>query len=316
MKTVSIVMCTYNGETYLREQLDSLVGQTYPIHELIIQDDGSTDRTLDIAREYETRYPDVHIKIYRNPVQLGYSRNFFSAYQKATGDLIASCDQDDIWEPHKLSVLVESIGECRLIFHNSLLFNSQKELGKLHLKKLEEHPHPVQTLLMPRSFGHQIMFQQAVLPLLEPFGQYNLSYDYFTCTLCGSSGRIRYLDQTLVRWRRHDSATTFTGEHVSGNKIYGYYRAIRSLYCRSNRETTRKYFQLCTRIAFQEDTARKVAQYMSKGDVWHILKTCYLCLQYKKELITDKDGAIQSLRAFFIPLFFIRDYGRYILKQD
>lgn len=57
MKTVSIVLCSYNGERFLKTQLDSIVCQTYPIHELIIQDDGSTDHTLDIAREYAAQYP-------------------------------------------------------------------------------------------------------------------------------------------------------------------------------------------------------------------------------------------------------------------
>lgn len=64
MKTVSIVMCTYNGEQFLREQLDSILAQTYPIHELIIQDDCSTDHTADIVREYARQYP--FIRFYAN----------------------------------------------------------------------------------------------------------------------------------------------------------------------------------------------------------------------------------------------------------
>ena len=58
-KTVSVIVCTYNGEQYLREQLDSILLQTYPIRELIIQDDGSTDGTVQIAKEYEAGYPQV-----------------------------------------------------------------------------------------------------------------------------------------------------------------------------------------------------------------------------------------------------------------
>ena len=59
--TVSVVMCTYNGEKYLREQMDSILAQTYPIHEIIVRDDCSTDATLDILREYAQRYN--HIKV-------------------------------------------------------------------------------------------------------------------------------------------------------------------------------------------------------------------------------------------------------------
>lgn len=315
MKKVSVVMCTYNGESYLREQLDSLVNQTYPIHELIIQDDGSTDNTLHIAEEYRAQYPDAHIKIYPNPKQLGFNRNFFSAYGKATGELITSCDQDDIWELHKIETLVREIEGCAFIFHNSVLFNSQRELGKLHRKKLVQYPHPASAVLMPQSFGHQIMFIKEALPLLEAFSDYNLSYDYFIYTLCSSIGKIKYIDEPLVRWRRHDDAATYSGKHGSDNKLYGYYRAIRSLFLHSNRETTKDYFKLCTQIDFGNKDINTIVRYMSKGTLWHLFKVCYLCQKYKQELVTDKTGMIQGVRAFFIPLFFIRDYGCYILRK-
>lgn len=315
LKTVSVVMCTYNGEAFIGEQLSSLMNQTYPIHELIIQDDGSTDQTLYIVKEFQHNYPDANIVIYQNPEQLGYNRNFFSAYLKATGDLIAGCDQDDIWEPHKIELLVEKIDNCSLIFHNSTLFKEKEELGKLHRKKLDEYPRPLHALLAPQSFGHQIMFTREALPLLRPFATYNLSYDYFMYTLCSSFGQIRYLDDSLVNWRRHDNATTYSGNRKQENKISGYYRAVCSLFNRSNRRTTHNYFKLCTHIAFHSKEAEAATLYMSKGDLWHIFKTCYLCLKHKHELVTDKSGTIQSLRAFFIPLFFIRDHGRYILKE-
>ena len=56
-KTVSVVMCTYNGEKYLREQMDSILAQTYPIHEIIVCDDCSTDGTMNILQEYATKFP-------------------------------------------------------------------------------------------------------------------------------------------------------------------------------------------------------------------------------------------------------------------
>lgn len=308
-------MCTYNGENYLREQLDSLVKQTYPIHELIIQDDGSTDNTLRIAEAYQVQYPDAHIKIYINSEQLGFNRNFFSAYGKATGELIASCDQDDIWELRKIEALVREIGDCAFIFHNSVLFNKHAELGKLHRKKLMQYPYPLSAVLMPVSFGHQIMFRKEALPLLKEFSNYNLSYDYFLYTLCSSIGKIKYIDEPLVHWRRHDDAATYSGRQGSDNKIYGYYKAVCSLFLRSNRETTKNYFKLCTQINFPDKNVSTITRHMSKGTLAHIYKACCLCRKHKQELVTDKAGMIQSIRAFFIPLFFIRDYGCYIFRK-
>jgi len=95
MKTVSVVMATYNGEKYLREQLDSILGQTYAPFEIIIQDDGSTDGTVDIAKEYVQKYG--FIKLYVNEHNLGFNQNFKSVAMKATGDYVAISDQDDIW---------------------------------------------------------------------------------------------------------------------------------------------------------------------------------------------------------------------------
>ena len=94
-KKVSVVVCTYNGEQFLREQLESVVNQTFPLHEIIIQDDGSTDRTMQIAMEYANRYDNIIVK--SNPDKQGINGNFFSAMRSCTGDFIAICDQDDLW---------------------------------------------------------------------------------------------------------------------------------------------------------------------------------------------------------------------------
>jgi glycosyltransferase involved in cell wall biosynthesis len=99
-EAVSIVMCTYNGEKFLIEQIDSIINQTYPIYELIIQDDHSIDNTWDILKSYQQRYHFV--KIFQNKRSIGVNENFFSAIKRATGDYIALSDQDDIWEPYKI----------------------------------------------------------------------------------------------------------------------------------------------------------------------------------------------------------------------
>lgn len=113
-KTVDVVMCTYNGERYLREQLDSIIGQTYPIHRLIVQDDRSTDGTVAIVREYAARYP--FISLYVNGRNLGYNLNFKSAVMRATADFVAISDQDDVWFADKIARQVEAIGGHNICF--------------------------------------------------------------------------------------------------------------------------------------------------------------------------------------------------------
>jgi glycosyltransferase involved in cell wall biosynthesis len=118
-KSVSVVMCTYNGERYLREQLDSIISQTYPVSEIIVQDDCSTDETLVILSEY-----DPYIKLFKNKENKGYNENFRSALYKASGDLIAISDQDDLWAKDKIEKLVTNIGDNFLIFSKSIPFNN------------------------------------------------------------------------------------------------------------------------------------------------------------------------------------------------
>lgn len=100
--SISVVMCTYNGDKYLEQQIDSILCQTYPIHELIIQDDCSTDRTVTIIEAYQKR--DPRVKLYINEAPLGFNYNFSSAFAKAEGEYIASSDQDDIWRPDKIEI--------------------------------------------------------------------------------------------------------------------------------------------------------------------------------------------------------------------
>lgn len=88
-KSVSIVLCTFNGEKYLKQQLDTLLQQTYPLLEILVQDDCSTDGTMDILEDYAARHPQF--RICRNAVRMGVNGNFFSAMRKAQGEYIAVC---------------------------------------------------------------------------------------------------------------------------------------------------------------------------------------------------------------------------------
>jgi len=97
-------MCTYNGERYLREQLDSIVNQTMLPSELIICDDGSVDSTLDIVANFARSAP-FNVRFGRNPTRLGSTKNFEQAIELCTGEFIALSDQDDVWYPKKLAGL-------------------------------------------------------------------------------------------------------------------------------------------------------------------------------------------------------------------
>lgn len=309
-------MCTYNGEAHLREQLDSIVAQSYTDIEIVIQDDLSVDQTISIIKEYQGKYPDK-VRLFQNKKRLGYNRNFYSAYQKATGKLIASADQDDIWETNKIETLVNEIGDDMFIFHNSVLFNQENpDMGLLHKKNWGLHPHPLSILVNPKAYGHQILFRQEALPLIQSFETYNVSYDSLVYTLCSSIGTVKYIQSVLVHWRRHESATTYTHKKTNKNKLYGYYTALKALNDSQKRQVTRDYFRLCQNIEFQFKDCNKVAQHMSIGSLFEIGRACLICVKHRKELFPNKEKSVpRSLKSFFLPLFFIRDYGQGIVRS-
>ena len=103
---IDVLMATYNGEKYLKKQIDSILNQTYQNIQLIISDDCSTDRTREILKQYEK---DDRIKIFYQEKNLGYVRNFEFLLEKVENDLYMLSDQDDVWKKEKIEKTVEKL---------------------------------------------------------------------------------------------------------------------------------------------------------------------------------------------------------------
>jgi len=110
MPTFSIALCTYNGAAHLPDQLASIAAQNRLPDELVVRDDASADDTAAILQSFAARAP-FPVRFERNAARLGSTRNFDGAIAACTGDLIALCDQDDVWRPDKLAVLEREFHE-------------------------------------------------------------------------------------------------------------------------------------------------------------------------------------------------------------
>ncbi len=97
-RTVSVCLPTYNGAAFIKEALDSVLGQTYQDFELLVVDDGSTDATLDIVQSFS----DPRIQVHRNPERLGIPANWNRCLELAAGDLVCVFHQDDVMLPENL----------------------------------------------------------------------------------------------------------------------------------------------------------------------------------------------------------------------
>ena len=205
---VSIALCTYNGEAYLREQLESIVNQSYSQLELIAIDDCSTDNTLSILKEYEANYP--FIQVFENPENLGYIRNFEKALRLCSGEFIALSDQDDIWDLHKIEKQIKAIGNHLMIYHDSEFID---ENGQLLNKKMSDimnlyrGDQPEAFLFFNCISGHSVFMKKALRDELLPFPNAYF-HDWWMGYVATNLGSIDCIDEPLVKYRQHQTADT------------------------------------------------------------------------------------------------------------
>jgi glycosyltransferase involved in cell wall biosynthesis len=211
---LSIAMATFNGEKYIREQIDSILQQTYQDFELIICDDCSTDSTLNILNEY--KQIDKRILIYQNEKNIGFKMNFQKAIRLCCGEFIALSDQDDIWYPCHLAVLYENIGRNSLICSNSLLVNDRNEiLGKTmyDIKALSNLPDNVKSIssyLLYNNFvqGSSSLFKKELLNTAYPFPSTIDFHDHWLALNAMMTGGVVYLNIITLNYRQHNNNIT------------------------------------------------------------------------------------------------------------
>ncbi len=216
---VSICLATYNGEKYLKEQLDSIINQTHKNLELIVQDDCSSDNTVEILESYKDK---IDIKIYKNEQNLGYIKNFESVLTKANGDFIAMCDQDDVWQENKIELLLNNINDATLIYSDSLLVDKDaKSLNKKLSKSLKNNfistKNPLAFLNNNCVSAHAMLFKKELLEFIFPFPK-NIFFDAWIAANGASLNGIKFYDACLVHYRQHDTNTLSKYNKKSKNK--------------------------------------------------------------------------------------------------
>lgn len=124
MKT-SVAMCTYNGEKFIEIQIQSILNQSLPIDEIVICDDKSNDKTIEIIMQFQQEYPNK-ISLHKNAINLGSNKNFEKAISLCTGDYIFLSDQDDIWKKNKAKKIIQYFIKnefAEAVFSNAELIN-------------------------------------------------------------------------------------------------------------------------------------------------------------------------------------------------
>ena len=209
---VAILLCTYNGARFLAEQLDSLESQRYQNWRLFASDDGSTDGSLEILREYQSKWPAGKLSIRAGP-QKGFCCNFLSLACDAEigADYYAFCDQDDVWLPSKLSVALINI-----------ILNQDPQIPYLYCGRTKYVTENLELrdmsplFVFPPSFrnalvqsiagGNTMVFNSAAKLLIERAGLADVpSHDWWIYQLVsGFEGVVFYDPEPHLLYRQHE----------------------------------------------------------------------------------------------------------------
>jgi glycosyltransferase involved in cell wall biosynthesis len=215
---ISIVMATYNGEKYLREQVDSLLAQSYPTLEFIFVDDDSSDSSLAILQEYALQ--DERIRLVTNPANQGLLATFETGIRAAKGEMIALSDQDDVWMPDKIRLLAGAIGSHSMIYADSALTDAAGLVtGKFSDRNyLCDYPTGLHYVFGTKAMGHAMLFKREIIDIALPFPDF-VGHDFILGFAAAALHGVSYFPATLVNYRQHSSNTT--GADLSkGKKNY------------------------------------------------------------------------------------------------
>lgn len=217
-QTTSIVMCTYNGAAFLPMQLDSLLAQTRLPDEIVIGDDGSTDATMNILEQFESRASSagVNVRLRRNPRNLGYVENFSVGLREACGELLFLCDQDDVWHVGKLSRMAAAFaGDSSLLLLHSnaqLVDDAGQSLqctlfDALQLTAAERgaiHDGRAFDVVLRRSFvtGATAALRRELVATALPIAP-GWVHDEWLAAVAAVTGRVDFIDETLIDYRQH-----------------------------------------------------------------------------------------------------------------
>lgn len=205
---VSIAIATYNGETYITDQLNSILAQSYQNLEIVIVDDRSTDQTFQILQNFQKL--DHRIRLQQNEHNLGCNVNFNKALCLSTGDYIAISDQDDIWDKDKISYMIEIIGDDLMLYHDSTFVDAN---GNLKGKKMSDLHRFVkgncEAFLLYQNCvsGHACLINKALLTYCLPLPQ-GIYYDWWMAYTAACLGKLNFTKHALVLHRRHSQSTT------------------------------------------------------------------------------------------------------------
>ena len=278
--TVSVCMGTYNGETYIEQQLNTILRQTKAPEEVILCDDGSTDNTVSIIDRFIRKNGlDGKWKLYRNKINKGYPSNFYYACSLCNEEIVFLADQDDIWKNDKIEkmcrVMEKNPGAKSVCCKFNLMDEKEQEI---HSIMAPTHAHetgevrnvPVEEIFYKCQWPGMVMAYRRDWYESWTKGNYQIPHDFLIAARAAEEGGFFQLDETLAYHRRHDHNTGGEEHHI--RKLLNRDRKLKEI---------RDYLQILQQFLKEEVLATHTAK---------------LLLNRKTTVMQQREAALQSGR--------------------
>lgn len=210
-------MATYDGEKYIRRQIDSILTQLTTNDELVISDDNSTDNTVSIIESYN----DKRIKLIAGP-QKGFVKNFENAVANSNGDIIFLSDQDDYWYDDKVSLVLEKFNQnnCLLVEHDARVIDvNGNEIIPSFFRFRNVKDGVVKNIIKCGYHGCLMAFRKELIPEILPFPKHGCFHDQWIGLVADYNGEVCFVNKPLMDYIRHS-------DNVSGFKKLSFYKQV------------------------------------------------------------------------------------------
>ncbi len=196
---ISVCIPTYNGEKFLKPQVDSVLSQLSQDDEIIVSDDGSSDNTIEILESYKDR----RIKIFKNS-RKGVISNIENALQQSIGEYIFLCDQDDVWVENKVSIIMKAIVESDLVISDCYVTDQNLNIiYESFYKQNNSKNNKWLALLKNPYLGCCMAFKRKVLDAALPFPAKIPMHDIWIGNVAAFKFQVMFIPDKLIYYRRH-----------------------------------------------------------------------------------------------------------------
>lgn len=215
---ISVAIATYNGEKYIDEQLKSIINQSISIDEIIIVDDCSNDNTISKIEDFQEKYKNNNIRLYKNDFNLGYKKNFHKAISLCKGDYVFLSDQDDIWVSNKVEIMMKEMKENKQIrvlassFHlidykgdsiNNTEGNNNNGLLKKSISQKLTRIDIEDIVFHNFCQGCAMVIKRDIIEKFINYFDETLPHDWIINIISSLDGSLYYYDEPLFYYRIH-----------------------------------------------------------------------------------------------------------------